>query len=223
MNIVEYSDREMLALDVAGVVAEDLEQALHGHDVVSFAVPGGTTPGPVFDALCAVSLDWSRVVILPTDERCVPPQHERSNERLIRERLMVGQAKNARFCALNDAGLDPEAAASRISASVSDLLPLSVLVLGMGADMHTASLFPGTEGVKAALQPDAPALSVLRPADQPEARISLSGHVLSTATKTHLIVTGDDKRAALEKAATLPVEQAPVRLVLDKATVHWAA
>lgn len=222
MNIVEYAGRDALMTEVAKTLASELETYLSNHDQASLAVPGGTTPGPIFDKLSAADLDWSRVNILPTDERWVAADDPRSNERLIRERLMVNKAQAATFVPLYQAGSNPEDAIPTVSSRLDACTPISLLVLGMGADMHTASLFPGASGLDLALDPNAPAVAVLRPDSQPEARISLSAPVLATAVTTHLVVTGADKRDALEKAQNLPVETAPVRVVLDNATIHWA-
>ncbi len=97
MKIVDYADRDMLAINLANRLAGDLETALLHNETVSFAVPGGTSPGPIFDILCASDLDWARVHILLTDERWVPEDHTRSNTRLIRERLLTARAAKARF------------------------------------------------------------------------------------------------------------------------------
>ena len=66
MNLIEYVDRDMLFLDLANKLAGELETALLHSDRVSLAVPGGTTPGPMFDELCAADIDWSRVDVLLT-------------------------------------------------------------------------------------------------------------------------------------------------------------
>ena len=95
MNIQEYPDREMMMIDLANRLAGDLTNALMNHDTVSLAVPGGTTPGPVFDALCAADLHWDRVRVMLTDERWVPETSERSNTRLLRQRLFVNRAAAA--------------------------------------------------------------------------------------------------------------------------------
>ena len=95
MNFIEYADRDMLAIDLANTLAGELETALLHHETVSFAVPGGSTPGPVFDALCAANVDWERVHVFATDERWVPEDNTRSNARLIRERLLVNRAAAA--------------------------------------------------------------------------------------------------------------------------------
>ena len=223
MKLIEYPDRDMLALDVANALADDLTTRLLHHDHASLAVPGGTTPGPVFDALSGAALDWARVHVLPTDERWVPPDHPRSNEKLIRERLLTEKAASASFVPLYRADTPPDAAIDMLTNELEDELPLSILVLGMGGDMHTASLFPGAPGLSEALASDADAVAILRPAGQPELRVSLTAPVLTGALSTHLIVTGDEKRAALERAAHLPPEEAPVALVLETAIIHWAA
>lgn len=222
MRIREYADRDMLAIDLANMLAGELETHLLNHETAALAVPGGTTPGPIFDALCSVPLDWDRVAVLPTDERWVPPDHPRSNGALIRSRLLVNRAARARLVPLYARTATPEDALETLAAEIAPLLPLSVLVLGMGADMHTASLFPGAEGLSAALAPDAPILSVLRPASQPEPRVSLSAPVLDGAMSKHLVIFGAEKRAALERAVTRDPEEAPVRAVLTDITVHWA-
>ena len=218
LDLITYPDKDLLVMGLADRLSADLKSALLTHEHVSFAVAGGTSPGPVFKLLSAVSLDWDRVTVLPTDERCVPPDHARSNARLIRETLLQGPASAARFQPL----FTDAPSSDQVSASVAKLAPISVALLGMGADMHTASLFPGADGLSAALDADAPAIVPVHPADQPEARLSLSGPILQGALRTHLLITGLEKRAALEKATTHPVPEAPVRLILETATVHWS-
>lgn len=222
MKLVEYADRDMLAIDLANVLAEDLETHLLHHDTASFVVPGGTSPGETFDALCAADLDWARVRVLASDERWVDPANDRSNGRMISDRLLVNRAGSARFLPLYAPADQPEDVLAEIETPIAPELPISVLLLGMGDDMHTASLFPGAEGLRAALAPDAPILSVLRPTSQPEARVSLSARVLNGALAKHLLIFGRQKREALENALALPPEQAPIQAVLDGMIVHWA-
>jgi 6-phosphogluconolactonase len=222
MNIQEYADRDMLAIDVANALAGELEAALLHDDTVALAVPGGTTPGPVFDVLCAADLDWARIRVLPTDERCVPAVSDRSNERLIRERLLTNRASVAQYVPLYVPGAAPEDALPEIESLIAPVLPLSVLVLGMGGDMHTASLFPGMQGLAEALDSNAPTLAVARTDVQPEPRITLTAPVLDGALSKHLIIFGAEKREALEKAMSLPPEEAPIAAVLGGMTVHWA-
>lgn len=223
MRLVEYPDREALALGLADRLAADLGAALAANDRVSLAVPGGTTPGPLFDLLASVALDWGRVTVIPTDERRVPADSPRANSRLIRQRLLVGPAAAARLLPLEaaDDGPDPDLAA--LAARVAEHLPLSVLLLGMGEDGHVASLFPGADRLAAALAPDAPPVLALAAPAAPEPRLTLTAPVLQGALVTHLMIAGEPKRAMLERARGLEPEAAPVRIVLGSATVHWAA
>ncbi|WP_372884381.1 6-phosphogluconolactonase [Shimia sp.] len=221
MNLCSYPDAEMLAIDLANILADELAEALHHEDRVCFAVPGGSSPGPVFDDLSAADIDWSRVDVVLTDERWVPEDHPRSNARLIKERLLTGRAAAARFLPLFAPAHEPEEVLAELEAMILPELPLDVALLGMGADMHTASLFPGAPGLAAALAPDAPMLLPMRPDSQPEARVTFSARVLNAAVSKHLLILGEDKRAALDKARHLPPKEAPIRAVLDDITVHW--
>ncbi len=206
---------------LAAVIADELRLALRGGRA-TLSVPGGTTPGPVFDALSGEDLDWGRVAVLLNDERWVGEDSPRSNTRLVRHRLLCGRAAAAELVPLYAPVATPEAGLAVLSEGILPHLPISVLLLGMGGDMHTASLFPGADRLAEALAPDAPVLMALRAKAAGEPRITLTARVLKAAKHTHILITGADKRAALERALQLPVLEAPVRLVLDHATVHWA-
>lgn len=222
MNIQEYPDREILSINVAKRLADDLETHLLHHETASLAVAGGSTPGPIFDDLCAASIDWERVHIMASDERWVPSDSDRSNARMIRSRLMTGPAAAATFVPFYVPDRAPEAVMAEIEALIAPRLPLSVVLLGMGEDMHTASLFPGVAGLSEALSHSASPLAVLRPDSQPEARVSLTAPILNGALCKHLVIFGEGKRKALERAVSLPPEEAPVQAVLSGAEVHWA-
>lgn len=223
MKLIEYPDDELMFMTLANTMAGQLENVLLHEERASLVVPGGTTPGPIFDALCAARLEWERVDVFLSDERWLPEAHVRSNARLIRERLLTGRAAEAVFHPFYTGGADPEAALAEVEAGLIPCLPISVLLLGMGADMHTASLFPGAEGLKAALDPDAKhILQAVAPTGQPEQRVTLTAPVLNGALRKHIVITGAEKRRALERAATLPPEKAPVRAVLEDTNVHWA-
>lgn len=222
MKFNEYPDQDMLAIDVANEIAGDLKTHLFHHDSASFAVAGGSTPGLVFDDLCAADVEWERVHVMATDERWVSADSERSNARMIRERLLQNRAAAANFLPFHVPAREPEEVLAELESQVVPQLPLSVLLLGMGEDMHTASLFPGAIGIEDALAPDAPALTVMRPESQPEARVSLTARVLDAAIAKHLVIFGDAKRQALERALSMPPESAPIQAVLSEVSVHWA-
>ncbi len=221
MEIVEYADAEMMMIDLANVLASELEQALLHEQTVSMAVPGGTTPGPIFDNLCAADIDWARVRVMLTDERWVPESSDRSNTRLLRQRLLTSRAAAATLVPLYADGGSAEVMLPALSQAIAPHLPLDICLLGMGADMHTASIFPGADRLADALKgPDI--LYPMRAPGAPEPRITLSAGVLKGAIKRHIVITGSEKREALARAATLSPSEAPVAAVLSGTTIHWA-
>lgn len=222
MKLVEYPDREMMMIDLANLLAGAINSRLMPGDRCTLVVPGGTTPGPVFETLCAASLDWDRVDVFLSDERWVAEDDERSNAGLLRRTLLRDRAASARFHPFFRAGTTPDTAAPDLAEGIAPLLPVDVLLLGMGSDMHTASLFPGADGLAAALAPDAPAVLPVTDPGTGEARVTLSAPVLEGAMSKHVLITGAEKRAALDRAAGLSPEEAPIRAVWGDLTVHWA-
>lgn len=222
MKLETYPDREFMMLGLANVIAGQLADFLRREGKASLCVPGGTTPGPIFDTLSGVDLDWGNVAVFLNDERWVGEDSPRSNTRLLRERLLKGKAAAARLVPLYAEAGQPEEALEALAEGIAPHLPISVLLLGMGADMHTASLFPGADRLDEALAADAPVLMALRADAAGEPRITLTAPVLRGAMHIHVLITGAEKRAALDRAMALPVAEAPVRAVLDNATVHWA-
>jgi len=222
MELNEYIDADMMMISLAGALSRDLRAALGRRERVLFCVPGGTTPGPVFDLLAAVELEWARVDIVLSDERWVPEDHPRSNAALVRRHLLQGPAESARLVPMWRPGMEPAGAAEALSAELAPHLPLDVVLLGMGADMHTASLFPNAPRLDLALADDAPPVMVMEVPGLPETRLTLTAPVLRKAFALHLLLTGADKRAALEAAEGADPLEAPVGALLDQAIVHWA-
>ena len=221
MEFIEYPDREMLALSLASKLAGQLSQHLRVSDSASLCVPGGTTPAPVFEMLSASELDWSRVTVMLNDERWVDGQNPRSNSRLLHQHLLRDKAQAAQYLDLYTGDATPDEAVPALTAAVAPLLPITVLLLGMGNDMHTASLFPSASETVLALAPDAaPVMAIHSVKDEP--RITLTASALRGAINTHLLITGADKRAALERAQKLDPTEAPIREFLGDITVHWA-
>lgn len=222
VKLIEYPDSEMMMIDLANHLAGELNSCLMRHEVASFAVPGGTTPGPVYDSLCAADLDWTRVHVMLTDERWVPENSERSNTRLLRNRLLVERAAAAVYVPLYRDVPAPEECLEDLNDALQAELPISVLLLGMGADMHTASLFPGADNLIRALEDGAPPAMAMRAPGAPEPRVTLTAPVLDVALSKHLLIVGVEKREALERAAGLAPEEAPIRAVWTDLMVHWA-
>lgn len=223
---IDYATAEAAAEALAERVATELAAAIEARGGAVLAVPGGTTPRRFLERLGAAALDWPTVTVVPTDERVVPPDDERANQRLVRETLLAGRAGTATFLSLHGAPPADAGGPPAVAARLAPRLPLDVAVLGIGRDGHTASLFPGSPDLAAALAPDAPAVLPVEAPGAPEPRVTLSAAVLAGARSVHLLIERAEKGAALESALEDgPVEEAPVRAVLRRAgptTIHVA-
>ena len=212
-----------LAESVARCLRHAIEQRGHGLLVVS----GGRTPVGFFQRLAGQALPWERVTIVPSDERWVAADSDQRNSRLIRQHLMQGYASKARLVELVNGGdASPEVSAEQASARLRALhWPADAVVLGMGEDGHTASLFPDAPELAQALAGDAAPVVVSTPASQPTVRLTLSARYLSGATLTALLIQGEGKRIALDEAAAVPlaIGPMPIRYFFQQALqVFWS-
>jgi len=199
-----FSLAASLADDVAAALAENLRQAGRA----SLAVSGGQTPVRFFTQLAQAEIDWRCVMITLVDERWVPDTSPRSNTALVNAHLLQGRAKAARFIPLVNDAATPEAGLAAIEAGLQALeLPLTACVLGMGLDGHTASYFPGGEGLAAALAPPpGQRIAIVRAAAAVEPRVTLTLPVLLAAKCLTLHIEGAAKRDVLmHRTAALPV------------------
>ena len=168
----------------------------------SLVVSGGSTPGPCFEQLSSESLEWSRVTIVPSDERWVPASDPDSNEGLIRRQLLQGQAGQAKVLSLFRKGIKAEQAPRVIEQDLRTLQrPFSASLLGMGEDGHFASMFPDFMGLPQALDPGGKAQCVMvQTAGSPHQRISLTLSALLDSVAIVLLIFGESKRAVFESA-----------------------
>jgi 6-phosphogluconolactonase len=224
-----FESRSDASAAAAELLASLIRKALTATSAAqaSLVVSGGTTPGPCFDLLSADQLDWSRVTVLPSDERWVAADHPDSNERLIRKRLLHGKAAEGKVLSFFRADADAAQAPPLIEHDLSALAqPFSATLLGMGEDGHFASLFPDFDGLPEALDPNGKAACVMvQTAGSPHLRISLTLSALLNAEHTVLLIFGEAKRDVFEAALTggsaYPIE-ALLRQCHHPLTVIWA-
>ena len=225
----EFTDPALLARELAGRVADLLAAAIKEKGRATLVVSGGSTPVPFFQALAQEDIAWQHVVITLADERWVPPDDPASNEGLVRRHLLRDKAQAARFVGLYtgaaQAALGEKECEKRITALG---LPFDVLILGMGNDGHTASLFPGAANLQKATEMDSGRLcQTMTPLDAPHDRMTLTLPALLQAENIFLHITGSKKKQVLEKAlAAGPPEEMPIRFILSEAAspvrIYWA-
>ena len=201
------------AEDVAAAAATDIAEALR-EGARTLVLAGGTTPQRCYELLSQMDVMWGRVSILFGDERCVPPHHPDSNYRMAREALLdrVAPATVYRI----PAELGPDEGASLYAHVVETVRPLDVVVLGVGEDGHTASLFPGHPAL------DAPGLTVgIRDSPKPPPhRVTLTLRALQSARRVIILATGAGKAEAVARAKRNEVPSgmiAGARWLIDRA------
>lgn len=211
-----------LAYALAADIAGRLREAIAARGQALLALSGGTTPQQFMRALSSQQLEWPRVIVTLCDERWVPPQHKRSNARLVREALLQGVAASARFVPLFADAPDPESGLPEVAARLAALpLPIDVAVLGLGLDGHIASLFPDGDRIDAAL--DARSAALVLPIRSPtagEPRITLTLSALAAARALYLHIEGPEKKQVF--ARIVKGEGAPPRNPL-RALMHHAS
>lgn len=217
-----FDDADALAGAASAAVAQALHAGIDARGRASLIATGGRSPHGTYDRLVETSIDWSRVTVSLSDDRFVPPEDPASNEKLVRERLLIGRAAAARFLPLRHDTPTPEASAEIADPLLAALAPYDMLLLGMGEDGHVASLIPGSPVLEAGMDL-AGTRSVLGvPAGvgtPPLARITLTLPALISARATLILIAGERKREIIERERGLPVhallEQAkgPVRVL----------
>lgn len=196
-----HSDAQHLARALAENVAGALRDAIDSRGQATLVVSGGRSPIAFFKALSQQTLPWNKVLVSLADERWVPTSHEDSNEALVRRHLLQGPAAEAQLLGLYQSAASLEQAAELAEQALRDLPGIDVLILGMGTDGHTASLFPDSPNLDEALSEDCSrrCLPMLAPS-VPHQRLTLTLPLLRAARLPLLSIEGPGKLAVLEQA-----------------------
>lgn len=233
LELQTFDDRPAMTQALADAITIRLEEAIAARGVASLIVSGGTAPKPLFETLAQRDLPWEKVMVSLADERWVDPASPDSNERLVRTTLLTGRAKHARFVPLKTRHALPAQGEHECEAELAAVpSPFDVVVLGMGEDGHTASLFPGADKLVAALdmssgrQCQAITPKVL-PSNAPYPRMTMTLPRLLDSRWIALLLAGREKLDVYRQAqAGENVADMPVRAVLrqDRTPVvtYWA-
>jgi 6-phosphogluconolactonase len=213
----KFADGESLSRALSALIAAGLKDAIAARGLASLVVSGGKSPTRLFELLRAEDLDWSRVCVALADERWVDPSDPGSNEKLVRDVLLQGSAAAARFLGLKNGAPTPDLGAVSAWETFARVpRPFDTVVLGMGDDGHTASLFPRSPNLSMALNPAAVAgcVGMWSPA-APHPRLSLNLSALLDSRRIILLLTGAEKwRTYAAASGEGPVQDMPVRAVL---------
>jgi len=204
---------------------ELLANRLANRTAASIVVSGGTSPKECMAALSKTPLDWPRVQVALSDERWVPPDHEDSNEKLVRETLLVNQAASATLLPVYDGDVSPEERCDALQEPLP-VLPFACSLIGVGTDGHFASLFPDAEQLALGLDVDSGRLYIpVSTAASPHRRVSMTLAGISRSDEIALLFFGDEKRDVYERAKASPNGEPLSRLLRQKRApvrLFWA-
>lgn len=229
-----FENRTHLLTALSAECQDVLAEGISKHGLATLLVSGGTTPAPLYEALSKADMNWKKIRIGLVDERWVDDQHAASNEALIRRSLLINNAKNVEFVGMKNSAATAAAGQAETETRYRGLPnPFTLAIVGMGADGHTASLFPHAEGLADALREDNDQLTAAINATPSEItgpnteRMTLTRNALLNTDRIIILFTGEDKLAIFGKAQQDgPVEDMPIRALLhqDKVPVelYWA-
>ena len=215
LSAQRYADIETLSRELATLIAGSLAAAISARGLASLVVSGGRSPVRLFEILRTQPLDWDRVCIALADERWVSPEDPASNERLVRDFLLKDHAASARFLGLKNGAPTPDLGAVSAWETFARVpRPFDAVILGMGDDGHTASLFPGSPNLPSALNAAAGCVGMWSPV-APHPRLSLNLTALLDSRRIAVVITGESKwRTYAAACSPGPVEDMPIRAVL---------
>lgn len=228
MNLIRHADPAALADALSARIAARLRDRLQRDGRAALAVSGGRTPAALLRSLSRQPLGWSAVTVTLVDERWVDESSPRSNAAMVRATLLQNAAADTTFLPLHTAGLSLQACRDRAEAALAALpLPFAAVVLGIGDDGHTASLFPSGDRLAQALDPHGTRrVETMQAPGAGEPRITLTLPALLDTDLLAIHIEGAGKEAVLAAACREgPVADMPIRAVLRQSRtafeIHW--
>lgn len=214
-----FSEQSRLVEALSNSILSDLQNAIEVKGKASLLVSGGSTPKPLFEKLSQTVFAWDKVTVGLCDERWVDPSQEESNEHFVKTYLLKDEASKADFIGIYEANVDIENAENSCSNTLKEKLhSFDVVVLGMGSDAHTASLFPNNVKLEEAFDLEREDLCIaIEPDTAPYMRMSLTLRAILSAKHLYLHFEGEEKRAVFKKAiAGEDRYEMPIRSVLNQ-------
>lgn len=222
-----FDSTEQLNAAFADKIIGILSDAIKQHETASLVVSGGRTPARLFNALSRADIDWTKVFITLADERWVDGDNDASNAKMVRTQLLINNAASAKFIDLKTRHENAEDAVQECTDNLTVMRrPFDVLILGMGEDGHTASLFPCSAQIKDGLNLESGKVFIaVQPTTAPNQRMSLTLPALLNSQNIFVHLTGESKKQVLKDAMSGNDEAAkPISAVVNNASVEliWA-
>ncbi|MEM7569499.1 MAG: 6-phosphogluconolactonase [Pseudomonadota bacterium] len=226
-EVIAFASAAQMAEKMADVMEAQLRAAALENGRAVFAVSGGSTPRALHTALSLRDLEWQKVTTVLVDERWVPVGQPGSNEVFVLETLRQSKAKHVPIVGLYKPTPTPQEAVDAVRADIDRTAPrIDVLHLGMGLDGHTASWFPGADGLTEALETNERVCAITAKQSAVTGaltqRMTLTLEAVTSAQHITLMLTGEDKRGVFSKALEDgPIEELPVRAILRARPDMW--
>jgi 6-phosphogluconolactonase len=227
--LIATQDGSQAAQEACARITKAIQDAIRDRGIATIALSGGSSPIDAYRCLAKQTIDWNKVHVYWVDERAVPPTHERSNYAQAKKALLdPAGIPEPNIHRMHGEAADLEAAAQQYETELRDtvksklggLPSLDVVVLGIGEDGHTASLFPGERTVHVTDK----LVAAVPAKGEREARLTLTPPVLENARSSVVIVTGKSKHPALERiwATNGDLEETPGRVIRNfRGSICW--
>ena len=228
LDFQEFGSTSMLDTELTARVSKLLGEALIQDGHASIVVSGGRTPKGFFQRLSQENLDWSNITVSLADERWVEPNHCDSNEKLVKENLLINNASGAKFLPLKNNAATAMGGIKELESQLANVEAFTVVILGMGDDGHTASLFPGSEtlGLGLDLSSGKQCIAVT-PLDAQHERMSMTLPRLLRSKQIIIHLCGEGKKRVLDQVNSGHDSfELPIRAVLQQShtpvSVYWS-
>lgn len=221
----EFENKSALELEFAAKICHLLSESIINNGVASIALSGGSTPKELFKLLSQEELDWEKIIVTLVDERWVKNDSPLSNEKFLKENLLINNASKANFKSMVPESFDIDVAVNEYDTFLSNLSsPFDIVILGMGSDGHTASWFPDAIEIDKALDPNGPKVLITTPKSQPTQRITLGIPMVINARNIFLHITGEEKKDVLFNVSN--TDDLPIHKTFKQANkpidIFWA-